>query len=359
MKKTLTKYYSREKNMFYLGLWNEADRKGIKLLGGDLEHNLFVVRPKGQKGEVWHEPIEVEELKTFVIETLNGKNGLQIINKLKKIHEKAWAHMKPYVTNEKKISSFEELEAYYRQQVLFWITMNSFIWEAHQKDEINKTFRDLFISWREKTEKYTKKFSEVISDYVKETYPELDGLEWFITFNELKDIVKGKNSTQKIKEMKNRLNGCFMLNNIIYPLSELDNTLKKSNLNLKKELVKNITVITGSIGYKGIIQGEVALIDGIKDLHKVKNGNILVTQMTNPDYLPVMQKAAAFITDEGGMLCHAAIVSRELKIPCIIGTKIATQVLKDGDLVEVDANNGKIKILKKKITNHNSPKNCL
>lgn len=59
-----------------------------------------------------------------------------------------------------------------------------------------------------------------------------------------------------------------------------------------------------------------------------------------------MKKAAAFVTDEGGMLCHAAIVARELKKPCIIGTKFATQILRDGDLVEVDANRGIITILK-------------
>lgn len=60
-----------------------------------------------------------------------------------------------------------------------------------------------------------------------------------------------------------------------------------------------------------------------------------------------MERAATIITDEGGITCHAAIISRELKIPCIIGTKIATQVLKDGDRVEVDANKGIIRILQK------------
>jgi len=68
--------------------------------------------------------------------------------------------------------------------------------------------------------------------------------------------------------------------------------------------------------------------------------------MTVPDFLPAMKKAKAIVTDEGGLTCHAAIVSRELSIPCIIGTRIATKVLKDGDLVEVDSNEGKIRILK-------------
>ena len=67
--------------------------------------------------------------------------------------------------------------------------------------------------------------------------------------------------------------------------------------------------------------------------------------MTTVDYLPAMKKASAIVTDDGGITSHAAIISRELGIPCIVGTKIATKVLKDGDLVEVNANKGEVKIL--------------
>ena len=66
-----------------------------------------------------------------------------------------------------------------------------------------------------------------------------------------------------------------------------------------------------------------------------------------PEYVPLMKKAAAIVTDEGGITCHAAIVSRELNKPCIIGVKIATKVLKDGDLIEVDAEKGVVKVIKK------------
>jgi pyruvate,water dikinase len=69
--------------------------------------------------------------------------------------------------------------------------------------------------------------------------------------------------------------------------------------------------------------------------------------MTDPHYLPIMKKAAAFVTDEGGLLCHAAIVARELKKPCVISTKVATKIFKDGDLVEVDANRGIIRKIHK------------
>lgn len=77
-----------------------------------------------------------------------------------------------------------------------------------------------------------------------------------------------------------------------------------------------------------------------KDFAKVKNGDILVTSMTTPQMVPIMKKAAAFVTDEGGITCHAAIISREMKKTCIIGTKVAPRVLKDGDRVEVDAVRG-------------------
>ena len=80
---------------------------------------------------------------------------------------------------------------------------------------------------------------------------------------------------------------------------------------------------------------------------KLKQGDILVATMTTPDFFPIMKKAAGFITDEGGITCHASIVAREMKKPCIVGTKIATKVLKDGDLVEVDADKGVVKSLKR------------
>ena len=76
------------------------------------------------------------------------------------------------------------------------------------------------------------------------------------------------------------------------------------------------------------------------DAQKIEDGDILIAPMTIPDYVPYLKKTAGFVTDEGGVTCHAAIVARELKKPCIIGTKFATQVFKDGDMVELDAERG-------------------
>jgi len=94
----------------------------------------------------------------------------------------------------------------------------------------------------------------------------------------------------------------------------------------------------------GLASGIVHVIDSPKDIDQFKKGEILVTLMTSPDWVPAMKKAAAIVTNNGGMTCHAAIVSREMQIPCIVGTKskgvAATDTFKTGDVVTVDATNG-------------------
>jgi len=101
--------------------------------------------------------------------------------------------------------------------------------------------------------------------------------------------------------------------------------------------------IKGAIAYSGKIKGRVRILKTSSNVKDFKKGDILVTGMTTPDFVPLMKKVGAIVTDEGGITCHAAIVSRELRIPCVIGTKIATKILKDGDEVEVDADNGVVR----------------
>jgi len=115
--------------------------------------------------------------------------------------------------------------------------------------------------------------------------------------------------------------------------------------NLKLSAIKKTNELVGQIGCLGRAKGVVRIINSQKDLAKMKAGNILVSIATNPDLVPAMKKAAAIVTEQGGVTSHAAIVSRELGIPCVIGTKVATQVLKDGDKVEVDANKGIVRKL--------------
>lgn len=115
-------------------------------------------------------------------------------------------------------------------------------------------------------------------------------------------------------------------------IRELTQNLEESNQSTDK--------ITGQPAYVGEpVRGQVKIVLTNQDAKKVQKGDILVSSMTKPDYIAAMKLAAGFVTDEGGLLSHASIVAREMKKPCLIGTKIATSVLKDGDLIELDTQN--------------------
>lgn len=117
--------------------------------------------------------------------------------------------------------------------------------------------------------------------------------------------------------------------------------------------ISEVPIFTGAGASPGIGTGVVKLLKSPKEIGKVKSGDVLVAKMTSPDYVPAMKKASAIVTDEGGQTSHAAIVSRELGIPCVVGTKVATQKLKDDMIITVDGSEGaiymgsKIKSLKK------------
>jgi len=108
-------------------------------------------------------------------------------------------------------------------------------------------------------------------------------------------------------------------------------------------------VVRGTVVSKGSkrVRGTVRIVHSPREARHMQRGDILVAPMTSPDYITAMRKATAVITDVGGLMSHAAVVSRELGIPCIVGTKSATRVLKDGDRVDVDAETGIVRKMKR------------
>ncbi|MBR9706470.1 DUF2683 family protein [Candidatus Pacearchaeota archaeon] len=115
----------------------------------------------------------------------------------------------------------------------------------------------------------------------------------------------------------------------------------------KRQFDTGANEIRGTVAKSGRVRGVVKIINIKEDMVKMQDRNILISLATIPELLPAMKKAAAIVTNEGGMTCHAAIVARELGIPCVVGTKVATEVLSDGDEIEVDADHGVVKIIEK------------
>lgn len=123
-------------------------------------------------------------------------------------------------------------------------------------------------------------------------------------------------------------------------------TIKKFEEVLKSDKgeykIAEAPILTGTSASPGIGTGPVRIAKTPKEIGKVGRGDVLVSVMTSPDFVPAMKKAAAIVTDEGGQTSHAAIVSRELGIPCVVGTKIATSTLRDDQIVTVDGSKGMV-----------------
>lgn len=146
--------------------------------------------------------------------------------------------------------------------------------------------------------------------------------------------------------LRKRDEGFIYTDNALFELEDLYQVEAAYNIKLEQDGHKKTTSFKGNIASLGYAKGMVRKVMGYKDMSTFKEGEILVSPMTEPNFILLMKKAAAIVTDEGGITCHAAIISRELKKPCIVGTQIATNALNNGDLIEVDANQGVIKILK-------------
>ena len=111
---------------------------------------------------------------------------------------------------------------------------------------------------------------------------------------------------------------------------------------LKKPSENEAPLVSGLGASPGIASGRARVLRSVADASKLLDGEVLVAPMTSPDWVPAIRRAAALITDSGGMTCHAAIVSRELHIPCVVGARTATQVLRDGEELTVDGSHGQV-----------------
>ncbi|MEK7575405.1 MAG: PEP-utilizing enzyme [Patescibacteria group bacterium] len=211
-------------------------------------------------------------------------------------------------------------------------------------DRFTKGDRDLVMDFRRKTGDLEYDAFNHIDTTLRHLFEDLGPLARYISLEEITDnVIPAKNIL--LKRQKEKL---IVVDDIVLSEAEFQKLEKEFDFRLELEPdVSGVKEIKGQVACPGKVTGKVRLLMKNTDIGLVERGEILVTSMTVPTFLPAMERAAAFVTNEGGITCHAAIVAREMKKPCIIGTKIATKVLKDGDLVEVDAERGEVKIIKR------------
>jgi phosphohistidine swiveling domain-containing protein len=191
-------------------------------------------------------------------------------------------------------------------------------------------------------------FMEIIADQIGEKVGFDKELILCTTKDELINYFNGSDlPTKPILEER------FLVSAQFFELGEFETFAGDKAVEMEKIVLPKIDTnsIKGQTAYKGKVTGKVTgkvriVIDPFKYKGEFNVGDILVAGMTRPEFLPLMEKAGAIVTDAGGILSHAAITARELKKPCVIGTQVATKMLKDGDMVEVDADNGIVRIMK-------------
>ncbi len=167
----------------------------------------------------------------------------------------------------------------------------------------------------------------------------------YLFTEELPDLLKSKDKFIKISSR--RLRSDFMLETKngktrILSASEKNKILREISLQNKEQSVKGKVASSGAVSF---YEGRAKLLLSPNDMDKVQDGDIIVANMTSPDYIVAMKRAGAFITDEGGVTCHAAIVAREMHKPCLIATKIATKKFKDNDRVRMDLQHGTVTLI--------------
>ncbi len=194
---------------------------------------------------------------------------------------------------------------------------------------VNSAYKSVFHS-------LSKKFYLAMEEVLHMTYEEI-----------ISSLRKGKLTVSK-ELVKSRTHKGYAF--LISPNASYLTTDKEvdelHNLTIPKVEKKELKELKGQSAFKGVVKGTARVILDRRNAHELKQGEILVTTMTTPDFVPAMKISGGIITNEGGVLCHAAIMARELRKPCVISTKIATDIIKTGDLLELDADKGTVRILK-------------
>jgi phosphohistidine swiveling domain-containing protein len=267
----------------------------------------------------------------------------QYVQKVVKESNHRIQEIKPTYEREPALS-LKELERYTEKFRHSWPWFEAVWWLIDLFEEKKRNGRelDLLLTARKEGEKEAPSSDAVIRKSILKAYPKL---KKYVPVLLLKEVFSGKIPSKK--ELDARFDEFFFTDDTLFTGFSPSQIEKELNVHFEKEEGKEkVSDLKGQVAFPGVVRGKVRKVFGRKDLAVFQEGEIIVSPSTTPDFMPALVKAIGIITDEGGIVSHAAIISRELGIPCVVGTKNATRFLKNGDLVEVDANTGIVRKVK-------------
>jgi len=335
------KVFTRDFSLPMLQVWYKGEAYDPKPWSGEqqafLPYIVFVREDDTVKS--YYDPKGVEWMKNHLKESANKKKEF-----LKSLEEQISRKLTPIQSiyeGEKCLSKIELLRfiedfeaAYPWVEAMWWLCEMS-------EEELSGLDISSIRNLREATNQLSSGTDIVVRKSLTMLFPHLKEYVHVLTIEEIQ-----AENFPTVEDLKKRDHGFIFTHNKLHVEVTRETVEREYGILLEREVISSESnTITGNIAYPGVARGRVRRIMGHKQISVIEEGEILVSPMTMPDFLPAMERAAAFITDEGGMTCHAAIVAREMQKPCIVGTKVATQVLRDGVLVEVDANAGLVRLL--------------
>jgi phosphoenolpyruvate synthase/pyruvate phosphate dikinase len=336
------KVFTRDQALTTEESWHFAHEEGIERWydGKRLNYPPLISYMLDGAIEEWHSIEQYQWIKDTLQKQI--KKNKNIVHEAILKYEKKMGKVRPVWTRDS-LDTISQLEKFIND---FYTTIPYFpVWYYAGLDERTpKRIREEAMDVR-RHDLFYDECDRIVRNTFRKLFPKLIGFETVILKDEIRHV-------PDIKILQKRKENFVLIPGHAAEIITIEEYLKTHpEIILIEEISKydqKSGEIKGQIAYKGNVRGKVKVIRRLDQMDKIKKGDILVSPMTSPNFLQAMKKAVAFITDEGGITCHAAIVAREMKKPCLIGTKIATKVFKDGDLVEVDANKGIVKILKKK-----------
>lgn len=343
------KYFTREVSLIVIEYWHKGEFEELpKLIGGATHFNPLFIKDNSGVTDVYYDINNPDTALAplFNFFEVNPKAFDKLVADFKLVKSKLGELVGNYRTD--LFSELFDTMVKAWGYLPLWVQLGGVQEGQISKEIINESFK-----LRDQFQEIEYKAGNILTNSIVMQYSQFKDYASVISFKEaLSGDIPDK------KELDRRKEKLIYFEGEVFPVSkevflrdhqlEIIDTLatigQVSSIKRTNKLTEGL-LIKGRVAFKGLVTGKAKLVFGLKDLDKVKEGDVLVSSMTMPDFMPAMERAVAFVTDEGGITCHAAIVAREMKKPCIIGTKVATKKLKDGDLIEVDANNGVVNIL--------------
>ena len=319
-----------------------CEREGLREILGGLYYFTTLYYYRNNTFEEYNNMLDIEQIPSVMVNyAMNHKQ--EMLELLEKGNEECRKLEQDVIINQK--FDIRKIIDSFKKFIPFNLISN-FVEKTTIITDFDVDINDEFVQTIIKNRKYYDdikyKIDNIIIEKIKDSIP--NNLLPYYNLLTIEEAFEGKKVTEN--DLIQRKKGFVYYMGQLVLENEIDSFFEKENVFLQNDIdITDSKIIKGSAVYPGKSSGYVKLVFCDEDIAKVNEGDVIVSPMTVPTFISGMRKASAIITDEGGVVCHAALIAREMKKVCVIGTKIATKVLKDNMLVEVDGDLGIIKIL--------------